>query len=107
MSGVLVVGAAAVRLPHVLAPVGALAAPARQPQPGVIPVTGDGHGARVLGLGLEFDGTVPDVLPPGVALGLGRPEAAGEQEQQSGGLGPHGVRRMLSAGGGGEWNCRS
>lgn len=61
---VFVVGAAGVRLAHVFTPVGALAALARQPQPGVFPMTGDDHGARVLSLGFKFDGIIPDVLCP-------------------------------------------
>lgn len=103
---VFVVGAAGVRLAHVFTPVGALAALARQPQPGVFPMTGDDHGAQVLCLGAEFDGIIPDALSPAIALSLGRPKAAGEQEQQSAGLGPHGVRWMLRVRGG-EWDCLS
>lgn len=106
VTGVFVVGAARVRRADVFAPVGARPALARQPQPGVFPVTGDGHVAQVLGLGLEFDGIIPDALPP-VALSLGRPQAAGQQQQQqSAVLGPHGVRWMLSVRGG-ERDCCS
>lgn len=99
---VFVVVAAGVRHAHVFTPVGALAALARQPQPGVVPLPGDDHGARVLGLGFKFDGIIPDAL----SLGLGRPKAAGDQQQQSAVLGPHGVRWMLSVRGG-EWDCSS
>lgn len=62
---VFVVGAAGVRLAHVFAPVGALPALARQPQPGVLSVAGDDHGAHVVLLGFEFDGIIPDALSLG------------------------------------------
>lgn len=107
VSRVFVVRAAGVRLPLVVAPVGALAALTGQPQPGVLPMTGDDHGAQVISFSVEFDRLVPDVLSPAVfALSLICPEAAGEQQQQSAGLGPHGLRWMLSVRGG-EWNCCS
>lgn len=91
--GVFVVRPAGLRLPHELAPVRAAAALARHPQLGVLAVAGDAHGAQVLGLGPECDGLLPD-RPSLLGLRLGWPEAAGEQRQQSAGLGPHGVRRM-------------
>ena len=62
MARVLVVAAAGVRPSNVLAPVGALPALAHQPQPCVFPLTRDGHGALVLGLGVELNGIVPDAL---------------------------------------------
>lgn len=77
---VLVVSAAGVRFAYVLAPVGASLTQAGQPQPRVLPVTRDGHGAVVLSLGVEFDGVAPDVLSlAAVILSLSWPEAAGEQ----------------------------
>lgn len=101
VSRVFVVRAAGVRLPLVVAPVVARAAPTGQPQPGVLPMTGDDHGAHVLSLGVESDGLIPDVLSPADgALSLICPEAAGEQQQQSAGLASHGVRWMLSVRGG-------
>lgn len=104
---VFVVGTAGVRLAHIFAPVGPLAALAPQPQPGEFPLAGDDHGAQVIFLGFEFDGIIPDALSPAaVALSLSRLKAAGEQKEQSDGLGPHGVRQMLS-GRGGEWDCSS
>lgn len=69
VSRVFAVGATGVRLAQVLAPVGALVALARQPQLGVLPLTGHDHGACVFVLGAESDGFVPDASPA-FALGL-------------------------------------
>lgn len=92
MARVFVVRAAGVRLAYVVTPVGALGALAGQPQLCVFPLAGDDHCALLLSLGVELDGLVPDVLS------LRWPEAAGEE--QSSGLGPHGVRGMLIVRGG-------
>lgn len=94
--GVFIVGAAHVRLPHILTPVWVPVALAWHPQLGVFPLPSDGHCAQVLVLGVECDGIIPDALSSAaITLSLSRPNIAGEK-QQSADLCPHGVRWMLN-----------
>lgn len=96
--GVFVVGAARMRLAPVFTPVWVPVAPAWQPQPGVVPLASDDHGAQVLVLGVERDRIVPDGLSHTViALSRSWPNTA--EQQQSASQCPHGVRwcRMAQA----------